>query len=135
MDCRASGRSVKGDLAPDDRPHHAVPDEFQNASMDPLAVSVRREVVAGHRLEGRGVVDVGVAHPEEGEVPEEDRPRDDPFVLGFDAGGEPDQEVPAVERHAPEGLGRHLTTDASKATSTPRPSVASQHRGDEVGSM
>jgi hypothetical protein len=105
------GEGGEWDLAADDGPHLSLADQLEDAGVDALAVGVGGKVVSGRALELAGVFGVGVAHTAEREVAEQDRPGHDPSVFRLDAGREPDEEVPAVERHAPERLGRHLAAD------------------------
>ena len=54
-------------------------------------------------------VDEGEADADEVEVPVDARLDRQRALLRFDAGGEPDDEVAAVERHRPKRLRRHRT--------------------------
>ena len=103
------GRKVaKRHLLPDDRAELARGEQGQQLGVQVLTVAMSREVEATQSLEHHRVIDVGVAHADEREVPEQHRPRHQPLVFLLDTRCEAGEDVAPVERHAAERLQRHV---------------------------
>ena len=101
--------------------------------MQLLAVVVGREVESARQaLERHRVVDVRVAHADEGEVPEQHRAGHESFVLLLDARRESGEDVAAVERHAFERLQRHVATHGIERNIDTSAFRCVEHRGDEI---
>ena len=109
------------------------PTSSRTRSCSAQRVAPGREVGAGRGLDRERVVDVGEAHADEREVPEQDRARDHALVLGFDARREPGEHVPAVERHAAERAGRDVAADGVERDVDAAAAGRLERRVDEVG--
>ena len=93
---------------------------------------MRWEVEPGHRFEADRIVHVRVTHADEREVPEDDRSGHDPFVFGCNPGSESRNQVPAVERHAPERLGGGGPADRIERNIHSAPVRRRKYGSDEV---
>src|SRR3954463_8380058 len=74
------GQVREREVGADDGAEGTALEQRAQPRVERLAVVVRREVEAGELLEGHRIVDVRVADPDEGEVPEQKRPGHDPLV-------------------------------------------------------
>ena len=134
MASSAVGSSEKGTSSPTIGRTSPRGDELEDLGVERFGIGAREEVRARSLLHRDRVVDVGEADADEREVAEQDRARHQAaLVLGLDAGREPCEHVPAVERHAAEGAGRDLTADGVERDVDAAPARRLERGGDEVG--
>ncbi len=96
----AAGSSSNGTSSPTTGRTAPRRDELEDLRVELLGVGAGQEVRADGLLHREWIVHVGQAHPDQREVPEDDRARHQSLVFGLDPGREPGEHVPSAEGHA-----------------------------------